>query len=486
VIHEAFFYSSDEEFAARLGPFLLDALAAGEGAIVVTTEARITLLRRRLGSEADAVSFFDATGWYRRPGAALVAWRDAFDQQSGAGVTFVRAIGEVQFGTDEAGIERWSRYESLLNRAFAGRSGWIVCPYDTQILPNAILAEASRTHPTTSTPLARATSPTHFAHELGAPLALAEGRPEARERTRCEFSQTRELSAVRRNVRWEAQSAGLSVDVVDDLLLAVTELLRRWVATDGATAVVRTARDSGEWLCEVSSDHPESGALPLRDDELGILIGRVISERVEVADDQNRQLVRFVFGKQSADPRQRIINAAAELFRENGVRATGINAVIGHAGVAKATFYAHFKSKEELIHLWLRSPAARWFDQVRAEIEARVQAPAERLTTLFDVLGEWLTEDEFRGCPFLNTANEFRNADHAFAQELADLTVEIEDYFRRTAAEAGLPDPDDVAEQLFLLVPGVITTATARSSSQPARVARAVAAGLVASAAASS
>jgi hypothetical protein len=63
VIHEAFLYRSDKDFAARLIPFLHDALASGQGAIAVTTEARIALLRRGLGADADAVAFFDATLW---------------------------------------------------------------------------------------------------------------------------------------------------------------------------------------------------------------------------------------------------------------------------------------------------------------------------------------------------------------------------------------------------------------------------------------
>ena len=481
--HEAFFYSSDEEFGARVVPFLRDAVATNQGAIAVTTEDRIKLLRRELGSNADAVSFFDATRWYRRPGTALVAWRDALDQQVRSGADFVRATGEFQFGDDQAGISRWTRYESLVNRAFAGRPVWIMCAYNTQTVPDEILTEARRTHPVTSTPLARTASPIHFdAQELAADLGHAGDRPEAQERTRVEVFEPHDLTHVRRSVRWAAQSAGLSVDVVDDLLLAIAELAHRWLAQDGTTALVRTARQNGEWFCEIRSGRPGSDALPSGPDEIGVLIGRVISDRVEVADDKEGPLVRFVFGKQSADPRQRIVTAAAELFRANGVRTTGINAVIAHAGVAKATFYAHFESKDELIRFWLASPAVRWFDHVWAEIEARTGTPAKRLTAFFDVLGEWLTEDGFRGCPFINTAAEFRSADHAFSQELADRMTEIQDYFCRTAAEAGFADPEGVAEQLFLLVPGTITTAAARGSAEPARVARAAATRLVASA----
>jgi AcrR family transcriptional regulator len=484
LIHEAFFYSSDEEFAARLVPFLRDAVATSQGALAVTTEGRIALLRQHLGSDADAVAFFDAARWYRRPGAALVAWRDALNQQSRDGVDFVRAIGEVQFNGNGVGIRGWTRYESLLNRAFAGRSVWLLCPYNTQIVPNEALSDARRTHPTTSTKPARSPSPSHFgAQDMAAALALAEDRPEAEERTRIEISQPYDLADIRRTVRWEAQSAGLSANVADDLLLAVSELVQT-LAKDGP-AMIRTARQGGEWFCEVRCERPESDPLPLAVDDVGVLIGRVISERVEVADDDNGKLVRFVFGKQPADPRDRIIAAASGLFRANGVRATGINTVIARADVAKATFYAHFKSKEDLIHVWLRSPAARWFDQVRAEIETRTRTPEEKLTTFFDVLGEWLTEDDFRGCPFLNTATEFRNADQAFRQELADLTAEIEDYFRQAATEAGFDNPETIAEQVFLLVPGAITTATARASAEPARVARATAAGILAAAAVS-
>lgn len=480
MIHEALFYSSDEEFVARLTPFLRDAVAANHGAIAVTTESRIELLRRRLGADADAVSFFDAAAWYRRPGAALVAWHDTFEQQLTEGFAFVRAFGEIEFGSDEARIRRWTRYESLLNNAFSGRPAWIVCAYDTQASPEQILADARRTHPVVSTSSGRESSPPHFDEPtLGADVAAAGERPGAHEHSSATVSQPHDLAGFRRSVRWGAHSVGLAADVVDDLLLAVGQLVRTSLAAEGASATVRTARENGEWFCEVRSDRSGSDAHPLNADDVGVLIGRVISDRVEVADKQEDSLVRFVFGQQRADPRQRIISAAAELFRAHGVRATGINAVITRADVAKATFYANFKSKDELIRLWLRSPAARWFDQVRAEVEIRTGPPAERLTTFFDVLGEWLEEDGFQGCAFINTAAEFRNADGSFSRELADLTAEIEGYFRETATEAGIADPDAVAAQLFLLVPGTITAATARASAEPARVARAAAARLL-------
>ena len=481
--HEAFFYASDKEFAARLVPFLRDAVTSGQGAIAVATEPRIALLRRELGAHADAVSFFDANRWYRRPGAALIAWRDALEQQLRDGNEFVRAIGEIPYGDGAVAIRNWARYESIVNRAFAAHPLWIACAYNTQTVAEGILAEVRRTHPVVSTHSTRVPSAPHFgAHELGAPLEPAEDRVDWEERTSVMVTGPQDLTDVRRGVRWEAQSAGLSVDTVDDLLLAVGELLRSSLAETGATATIRTARQDGEWFCEVASDCSQWDVLTSGGDELGLLIGRVISDRVEIGDDPNRSLVRFVFGTHTADPRQRIVNAASELFRANGVRTTGINAIIAHADVAKATFYAHFRSKDDLIRVWLSSPTVRWFDHVFAEVDARTHVPEEKLTTFFDVLGDWLDADKFHGCPFINTATEFRDAEHGFAHELLDAMGEVEGFFRRTTPDAGFADPEAVAEQLFLLVPGAITTAAARGSAESARVARVVAAGLVASA----
>ena len=359
-----------------------------------------------------------------------------------------------------------------------------MCPYNTEALSADIVTAARGTHPIVSSPSGRGPSPSHFhAPELRAVLASAEDRPDAHERSCVSVSHPDDVARLRPSVRWQAQSAGLSSDVVDDLLLAISDLVRTSLAGPAARATVRTARDGDEWFCEVRCDH-RAGAPALRsqEDGLGVVIGSVIGDRVEVADGPEGSLVRIVFGSLRADPRQRILTAASELFRTNGVRATGVNAVIERAGVAKATFYSQVQSKDDLIRLWLRSPAARWFDHLRAELETRTESPAERLTAFFDVLGEWLSEDGFRGCAFINTAAEFRGTEHESRHELANLSVEIQEYLRRTAAEAGLADADGVAAQLFLLVPGTITTANARGSAESARVARAAAASLVASA----
>src|SRR5713226_4676988 len=77
-------------------------------------------------------------------------------------------------------------------------------------------------------------------------------------------------------------------------------------------------------------------------------------------------------------PRQRILDAAGDRFYRDGIRAVGVDAIIAAAGVAKASFYRHFRSKEQLVLEWLRSDQARWIDPVRAETERRASTSNAR------------------------------------------------------------------------------------------------------------
>jgi AcrR family transcriptional regulator len=475
VIHDAFFYSSDDEFAGGLAPFLAEAVAAGQGAIAVTTPARIEILRARLGADAAGVSFVDSSSWYRRPGTTLAAWRDVLDQHAREGIELVRAVGEIPFPAEEAAALRWARYESVLADAIGERPAWIVCPYNLDTAAAEIATAARVLHPMVMTGEVRVPSQeARDPRQLRPMLARAEERPNARDLALVEVSDIRDLEVVRQSVRWPAHGVGLEADVVDDLLLAIAEIAQTSLAARTTKVTVHVRSDGDEWFCELVTAPGTS------ETSFGVQVAQVIADRVEIAEHPDRSVVRILFGTARADARRRIVAAAFELFRAGGVRSTGINAVIERAAVAKATFYAHFRSKDELVRLWLMSPAARWFDQVRAELETRSDSPLERLVAFFDVLGEWLAADGFRGCPLINTAAEFHRPDHWSRQALAELGLEIESYFQRTAAEAGLADDARVAARLFLLVPGTIITASARASTEPAETARTVAAELVA------
>ena len=102
---------------------------------------------------------------------------------------------------------------------------------------------------------------------------------------------------------------------------------------------------------------------------------------------------------------QRILEVASELFFQNGYRATGINEVIAKAGVAKATFYSHFPSKEALAQAYIEN-AARAELRYLDECIARGRNPLERFLSVMISLQDWLKETDYRGCPFINLASE--------------------------------------------------------------------------------
>jgi AcrR family transcriptional regulator len=112
----------------------------------------------------------------------------------------------------------------------------------------------------------------------------------------------------------------------------------------------------------------------------------------------------------SGDTSTRILETASRLFYEQGYHVTGINQVIAEAGVAKASFYHHFSSKEELCIAYLDKRHQDWFSWLQQEVEQH-EDDRERLLSLFTFLERWLPDSNFRGCAFLNIASEFPSPD---------------------------------------------------------------------------
>src|SRR5467141_2472057 len=107
-------------------------------------------------------------------------------------------------------------------------------------------------------------------------------------------------------------------------------------------------------------------------------------------------------------PRERLLQAASELFYAEGVQSVGIDRVIERAGVAKATLYSAFGSKDELIRAYLAARHAATRDRMTRELAARYETPRERLLGVFDIQGESFTEPGFRGCAFMSASAEAR------------------------------------------------------------------------------
>ena len=178
--------------------------------------------------------------------------------------------------------------------------------------------------------------------------------------------------------------------------------------------------------------------------------------------------------------RDRLLDAADELFYEEGVHTVGIDRVIERAGVAKASLYNVFGSKDELIRAYLERRHERRRARILASLE-RYTTPRERLLGVFDVLGEALAEPGFRGCAFVNASAE--SLPGSGGEHVSDeMRAWIRSLFTDLAAAAGAPDPAGLAGQLVLLYDGASVGARMDRNPGSAAAARAVAAALIAAA----
>jgi transcriptional regulator with XRE-family HTH domain len=146
--HRVLPYASEEELLATAIPFLTEGIERSDGLLAVMPSARIELLRDHLDGASSHVEFIDAAEWYPSPRAALDRYRAYLKQRIDAGVAWIRVVGELPLvGRTRAEIAAWTRYESIVNLAFASAPATVVCTYDTEALPKDVVTDAHRTHP---------------------------------------------------------------------------------------------------------------------------------------------------------------------------------------------------------------------------------------------------------------------------------------------------------------------------------------------------
>jgi AcrR family transcriptional regulator len=159
--------------------------------------------------------------------------------------------------------------------------------------------------------------------------------------------------------------------------------------------------------------------------------------------------------------RERILETAYTLFSQRGIRDVGIDEIIARAGIAKATLYRHFASKDQLVVAFLERREQCWTLQfVEAEAKRRAATPEEELLAIFDVFDEWFRREDFEACSFINTLLEMR-AGHPAGKASIYHLENIRSLVRRMAENAAMPDADSFARSFHILMKGSIVSAAA-------------------------
>jgi transcriptional regulator with XRE-family HTH domain len=161
--HRVLGYRSDDDYLAGAVPYLEEGIERGHSLLAVTTSAKRELLRQSLGDGSSQVEFTDWTEWYTSPEDALSRYGDYVAEKLAQGAVWIRVLGDAAWsGEPDADIATWTRYESLVNLAFASSPATILCTYDERSFSAAALAQACQTHPelvqagqTTSSPTYR-------------------------------------------------------------------------------------------------------------------------------------------------------------------------------------------------------------------------------------------------------------------------------------------------------------------------------------------
>ncbi|WP_406408168.1 TetR/AcrR family transcriptional regulator [Streptomyces sp. NBC_01643] len=178
-----------------------------------------------------------------------------------------------------------------------------------------------------------------------------------------------------------------------------------------------------------------------------------------------------------ASARERLLEAADELFYGEGVQTVGIDRVIEHAGVGKQSLYNIFGSKEGLVCAYLELRFARRRDRV-ARALTRFRTPREQLLGVFDALGEAFTDPHFNGCPFARATSETAE-DSAIRKVADDYRAWVRGLFSELGAASGYANPEALARQLLLLFDGAEQSARMDRDPSAATTARTAAAVLL-------
>ena len=157
-------------------------------------------------------------------------------------------------------------------------------------------------------------------------------------------------------------------------------------------------------------------------------------------------------------PKEKLFRTAARLFYQHGYRAIGVDTIAAESSIGKMTLYRHYPSKDHLIVAYLRNSNQDFWDQFE-QITHDAPTAREKLQAFFEALQSYALSMECYGCPFINVAAEYPEADYAGHQVALEHKRSVLAKFQQLAEEAGARQPEALASALFLLMDGAYVAA---------------------------
>lgn len=178
--------------------------------------------------------------------------------------------------------------------------------------------------------------------------------------------------------------------------------------------------------------------------------------------------------KKISDPKQRLLDTASGLFYRQGYHATGINQVIAEAGVARASLYLHYESKESLLLAFLQQRHTDWMEGLKT-FTAKASKPREKILAAFDYLQDNNEREDFRGCAFLNILSETTDQDTAILRVIQDHKKDV----RAFLADILTREKQLVQDHVYLLFESAIVESQLYRNQWPVQEAKKMVNGLL-------
>jgi anti-sigma regulatory factor (Ser/Thr protein kinase) len=255
--HHAFVYAGRKQFVDGVTSFIREGIACGAHVVVALPDEKHRWVRHELGRVGDAVESVDPAQLYARHGPMFHAIFELLVRHGSPDGPGLRLVAEQPLGDRRRGdVCAYLRYEAAANAAYRDFNARILCPYDAR-LPDAILEPVRQTHPQTwqpdsSQPNARFEDPREFVRRF-----VSDRRGEAEDEVRVQpLEQREDVGRARALARERAVAAGLAADAVEDLVMAVSEVVanaflhgaapRSLCSYEEAEHLVVRVRDAGE------------------------------------------------------------------------------------------------------------------------------------------------------------------------------------------------------------------------------------------------